>query len=51
MRNVAHDQRKAVEHKHTYIHILTLWARAQWRPFRLLWEKTGEWSGGYFVKL
>ncbi len=35
LRNVAHDQREAVEHKHTYIHVLTLWARDQWRPFRL----------------
>ncbi len=34
LRNVAHDQHGAVEHKHTYIHVLTLWARDQWRPFR-----------------
>ncbi len=34
LRNVAHDQRGAVEHKHTSIHVLTLWARDQWRPFR-----------------
>ncbi len=35
LRNVVHDRRGAVEHKHTYIHVLTLWARDQWRPFRL----------------
>ncbi len=34
LRNVVHDQRGAVEHKHTYIHVLTLWARDQWQPFR-----------------
>ncbi len=34
LRNVVHDQRGAVEHKHTCIHVLTLWARDQWRPFR-----------------
>ncbi len=34
LRNVAHDQHGAVEHKHTYIHVLTLWARDQWRHFR-----------------
>ncbi len=31
LRNVVDDQRGAVEHKHTYIHVLTLWARDQWR--------------------
>ncbi len=31
LRNVVDDQREAVEHKHTYIHVLTLWAHDQWR--------------------
>ncbi len=36
--NVVDDQRRAVEHKHTmsYIHVLTLWACDQWRPFKTL---------------
>ncbi len=33
LRNVVDDQCGAVEHKHTYTHVLTLWARDQWRPF------------------
>ncbi len=40
IRNVVHDQRGAVEHKHTYIHVLTLWTRDQWQPFRRFW---GSW--------
>ncbi len=28
LRNVVVDQRGAVEHKHTYVHVLTLWAMA-----------------------
>ncbi len=39
LRNMVDDQRKAVEHKHTYIHVLTLWARDQWRPFRRSWGR------------
>ncbi len=31
LRNVGHDQRGPVEHKHTYIHVLTIRARDQWR--------------------
>ncbi len=36
LRNVVDDQHGAVEHKHTHkhVHILSLCARDQWRPFR-----------------
>ncbi len=37
LRNAVNDQRRAVVHKHTYIHtyihVLSLRARDQWRPF------------------
>ncbi len=39
LKNVGHDQGGAVEHKHTYIHVLTLWACDQWWPFCRSWGR------------
>ncbi len=53
-RNVVDDQRGAVEHKHTYIHVHVLSyggpkeMAAISEIFALLWEKTGELSDGCF---
>ncbi len=52
LRNVVDDQREEVEHKHTYIHVPTLWARDQWRPFRRSCGriKTSELSDGCLIQ-
>ncbi len=46
LRNVVDDQREVVEHKHTYIHVLTLWARDQWQLSSALVREDGrvEWQ-------